>query len=106
MPHHGVVCRDAVTVKLRGIFDTSYYVPVHPSLSSGLLKGRKLDVAEPCPLTPVHFWLGKSNMCLLQKLGLPEPLLTGSDLHRRARHRKTITERLGRRWKWEYLLLL
>ncbi|XP_077528171.1 uncharacterized protein LOC144139787 [Haemaphysalis longicornis] len=43
MPHHGVVRRDAVTTKLRVVFDASSHVPCHPSLNSVLLKGPKLD---------------------------------------------------------------
>ncbi|XP_077552449.1 uncharacterized protein LOC144166823 [Haemaphysalis longicornis] len=43
MPHHGVVRRDAVTTKLRVVFDASSHVSGQPSLNSILCKGPKLD---------------------------------------------------------------
>lgn len=61
MPHHGVVYRNGVTAKLQGIFDASSHIPSLPSFTSVLLKGPKLHAAEPCPLTPVHFWLAKAT---------------------------------------------
>ncbi|XP_077547645.1 uncharacterized protein LOC144159855 [Haemaphysalis longicornis] len=43
MPHYGVVHRDAVTTKLRMVFDASSHVSGQPSLNSILCKGPKLD---------------------------------------------------------------
>ncbi|XP_077536079.1 uncharacterized protein LOC144148418 [Haemaphysalis longicornis] len=43
MPHHGVVRRDAVTTKLRVVFDASSHVSGQPSLNSILCKGPMLD---------------------------------------------------------------
>ncbi|XP_037502339.1 uncharacterized protein LOC119376655 [Rhipicephalus sanguineus] len=43
MPHHGVIGRDAVTTKLRVVFDASSHAPGQPSLNNVLMKGPKMD---------------------------------------------------------------
>lgn len=43
MPHHGVIRCDAVTTRLRVVFDASLHVVGQPSLNSVLCKGPKLD---------------------------------------------------------------
>lgn len=43
MPHHGVIRRDAVTTKLRVVFDASSHAPGQPSLNNVLMKGPKMD---------------------------------------------------------------
>ncbi|XP_077545161.1 uncharacterized protein LOC144158266 [Haemaphysalis longicornis] len=77
MPHHGVVRRDAVTTKLRVVFDASSHVSGQPSLNSilseelattlceveAVINSRPLtylttDADGPHPITPAHFWLG------------------------------------------------
>ncbi|XP_064462022.1 uncharacterized protein LOC135372307 [Ornithodoros turicata] len=43
MPHHAVIRKDAVTTKLRVVFDASSHCPGQPSLNSLLMKGPKLN---------------------------------------------------------------
>ncbi|XP_037526503.1 uncharacterized protein LOC119403659 [Rhipicephalus sanguineus] len=43
MPHHGVIRRDAVTTKLRVVFDASSHAPGQPSLNNVLTEGSKMD---------------------------------------------------------------
>ncbi|XP_037514045.1 uncharacterized protein LOC119390470 [Rhipicephalus sanguineus] len=43
MPHHGVIRRDAVTTKLRVVFDASSHAPGQPPLNNVLMKGPKMD---------------------------------------------------------------
>ncbi|XP_037526499.1 uncharacterized protein LOC119403655 [Rhipicephalus sanguineus] len=43
MPHHGEICRDAATTKLRVVFDASSHAPGQPSLNNVLMKWPKMD---------------------------------------------------------------
>ncbi|KAH7943210.1 hypothetical protein HPB52_006522 [Rhipicephalus sanguineus] len=100
---NGVIRRDAVTTKLRVVFDASSHAPGQPSLNNVLMKGPKMDA----DLLKLLFNFMPGIMSLRHPIMIPGgDASTAVNLRRRVQHRQALTDHLWKRWRKEYLLLL